>query len=86
MERITNVTNARNNLFDLIDQVIDKNEVVKITSKRGNVVLLSDEDYSGMQETMYLLSIPGMREKLVEGLHTPLADCVEVDWKHELPD
>ena len=82
MERITNITNARNNLFDLVEEVIEKNEVYRITSKKGNVVLLSDEEYSGMIETLYLTSIPGMREKLIEGLNTPIEECVNgsKDW------
>ena len=86
MERITNITNARNNLFELVDEVINKNQVYRITSKKGNVVLLSDEEYSGMMETLYLTSIPGMREKLIEGLNTPVEECVKVDWENELPD
>ena len=82
MERITNITNARNNLFDLVEEVLEKNEVYRITSKKGNVVLLSDEDYSGIMETLYLTSIPGMREKLIEGLNTPVEECVKgsKDW------
>ena len=82
MERITNITNARNNLFELVEEVLEKNEVYRITSKKANVVLLSDEDYSGIMETLYLTSIPGMREKLIEGLNTPVEECVEgsKDW------
>ena len=82
MERITNITNARNNLFELVEEVLDNNEVYRITSKKGNVVLLSDEDYSGIMETLYLTSIPGMREKLIEGLNTPVEECVKgsKDW------
>ena len=82
MERIANITNARNNLFEMVDEVIEKNEVFRITSKKGNVVLLSEEDYSGILETRYLTGIPGMREKLIEGLNTPVEDCVKgsKDW------
>ena len=86
MERISNITNARNNLFELVDEVIEKNEVYRITSKKGSVVLLSEEDYSGIMETLYLTSIPGMREQLIEGLNTPAEECVKVDWENELPD
>ena len=77
MERIANITNARNNLFELVDEVIEKNDVYRITSKKGNVVLLSEEDYSGIMETLYLTSIPGMREALIEGLNTPVEKCVK---------
>ena len=82
MERITNITNARNNLFDLVDEVLEKSQVYRITSKKGNVVLMSDEEYSGMMETLYLTSIPGMREQLIDGLNTPIEECVEgsKDW------
>ena len=74
---IVNATTARNNFFKLIEEVITTHEPVYITSKTGNVILLSEEDYRSIQETLYLYSVPGMREKIVEGLNTPLDECVE---------
>lgn len=62
----TNITNARRNLFRLAEQTVENSEPVLITSKTGDVVLLSAADYSAMQETLYILSVPGMRESLLE--------------------
>ena len=53
------------------------------TTKDSNAVLLPEEDYSGIMETLYLVSMPGMREKIMEGMSTPLEDCVDeaaVEW------
>ncbi len=74
---IVNATTARNNFFKLIEEVITTHEPVYITSKTGNVIMLSEEDYRSIQETLYLCSVPGMREKIVEGLNTSLEECVE---------
>ncbi|OUO92580.1 type II toxin-antitoxin system Phd/YefM family antitoxin [Cloacibacillus sp. An23] len=74
---IINATAARQNLYNVIDEVITTEEPTFITSKKGNVVMLSENDYKAINETLYLLSIPGMREKLIDGLNTPLDECVE---------
>ena len=77
------ITAAQANLYRLIDTVTDSHEPVLITGKRGNAVLLSEEDWRAIEETIYLLGIPGMRESIVEGLNTPLDDCVdetEIEW------
>jgi prevent-host-death family protein len=80
MKSIT-ASQARSNLYRLIDDTIDSSEPVQITGRRGNAVLVSEEDWRSIQETMYLLSIPGMRESIVEGMNTPLDECVsELDW------
>lgn len=76
---IVNATNARANLFKLMETAISANEPITITGKTGNVVMLSEDDYRSMQETMYLCGIPGMREKLIEGRDTPVAECVVDD-------
>ena len=80
---ITNVTNFRKNIFSMLEQTIKYNEPINISTKDGNAVVLSEEEYQGMLETIYLMSIPEMKEKLIEGKNTPLSDCVsesEVDW------
>jgi antitoxin YefM len=64
-------TEARKRLYALIDEVGDSHEPVQITSKRGNAVLLSEADWNAIQETLRLVSIPGMRESILEGLATP---------------
>ena len=76
---IINATNARANFFKLIDEVVDTHEPIYVTGKSGNVVVLSEEDFRSIQETLYLCSIPGMRDKIIEGLNTPLDECVEDD-------
>ena len=80
---ITNVTNFRKNIFSMLEQTIKYNEPINISTKDGNAVVLSEEEYQGMLETIYLMSIPAMKEKLIEGKNTPLSECVsesEVDW------
>jgi len=74
-------TEARSKLYRLIDQASLTHEPIVITSKRGNAVLLSEDDWRSIQETMYLLNIHGMRESIREGLATPVEDCKEeLDW------
>lgn len=79
----TNVTNFRKNLFNLLDQTALYNEIININTKNGNVFLISEEDYKGLMETLYLSSIPNMEKALIDGKNTPLEDCVaedEVQW------
>lgn len=78
-----NVTNFRKNVFNFLEQTIKYNEPLSISTKEGNAVVLSEEDYNGMLETIYLSSVPGLKETLLEGMETPLEDCVpadEVEW------
>ena len=78
-----NITNFRKNIFSMIENTIRYNEPVNISTKDGNVVLLSEEEYRGMEETLRLLSNPEMKQKLLEGKNTPLSDCIpgdEVAW------
>ena len=70
--RVISATSARANLFGLIDQVTDEHEEVMITTKRKNAVLVSEEDWRSMQETIYLTSIPGMVESVKEARKEPL--------------
>lgn len=64
-------------MYRLIDEAAESHEPVCITGKRANAVLLSEEDWRAVNETLYLLSIPGMRESVLEGLATPLDECSE---------
>ena len=78
---IIKVTNARSKLYRLIDEVASSHEPVFISGKRANAVLISEDDWRAIQETLYLLSIPGMRESIREGLKTPVDKCFEeLDW------
>lgn len=74
---IMNATTARNNFFKVMDEAIITHEPVCITGKNGNIIIISEEDWRAIQETLYLSSIPGMREKIIKGLHTPLDDCIK---------
>lgn len=74
---VINATTARNNFFKLMEEAISTSEPIIVTGKTGNVVVLSESDYRSMEETLYLCSVPGMREKIKAGLDTPLEDCVE---------
>jgi len=71
------VTEARAKLYRLIDEAAESHEPVFITGKRANAVLLSEDDWRSIQETLYLLSISGMRETIVEGMKTPIEECSE---------
>ncbi len=80
MSTIT-ASEARARLYRLMDEVRGSHEHVVITGKRGNAVLLSEDDWQAIQETLHLLSVPGMRESIIEGLETPVEDCAgELDW------
>jgi len=79
----TTITNLRKNLFSLLEQTIRFNEPITVNTKDGNAIILSEEDYRGLMETLYLCSIPNMRERIMAGLKTPLTECVaedEVNW------
>jgi len=72
---------ARSNLYRLIDEANETHEPVTITGKRGNAVLVAEEDWRAIEETLYLLSIPGMREAIRDGMKEPLSKSVKkIDW------
>jgi antitoxin YefM len=72
---------ARAKLYRLIDEAAESHTPIRITGKRNSAVLVSEEDWSAVQETMYLLSVPGMRESIREGLDTPVEELSpELDW------
>ena len=72
---------ARSNLYRLIDEVAASHDPLLITGKRGNAVLVAEDDWNAIQETLNLLSIPGMRESIREGMETPIDQCdKELDW------
>ena len=76
-----NVTEARANLYKLIDDASASHEPGVITGKRGNAVLLAEGDWNAINETLYLLSVPGMRESIVEGMQENLdVTSTELEW------
>ena len=75
------VTKARSNLYQLIDETSNIHEPIQITGKRSNAILISEDDWRAIQETLYLLSVPGMRESIEKGLQTPVDECsTELEW------
>jgi len=75
------VTKARSNLYKLLDEAQISGEPIQITGKRNNGVLLSEDDWRAIRETLFLVSIPGMRESIRNGLSTPLDECIsELKW------
>lgn len=78
---IISATKARAQLYQLLDQVASTHEPVVITGKRSNAVLLSEEDWKSVQETLHLLSVPGMRESIRDGITEPWEESAEqLDW------
>lgn len=78
-----NITNFRKDIYELLEKAIKYNEIINISTKNGNAIVLSEEDYNGLMETVNLLNVPGMKDKLIKGKETPLEDCIaedEVKW------
>ena len=79
----TNITNLRKNLFEYVNQVIEYHDVINVNTKNGNAVIMSEEEYNGLMETLFLSSDPRVKQEIVEGLKTPLEECIpadEVEW------
>ena len=80
---VINITSARKELYNLVEDVNLYSEPTLIVSKKGNAVLISESDWNAIQETIYLNSIPGMVESIKEGMDTAIEDCVpeeDVEW------
>ncbi len=78
---VVNATEARSKLYSLIDETTEIHEPMVIIGKRGNAVLLSEEDWKSIEETLYLLSIPGMRELIKEGKSEKVDEgAKELNW------
>lgn len=79
----TNITNARKDLYKIAENAVEYGQVTKVHTKKGNIVILSEEDYNGLTETIYLTSNKELRDSLVEGKNIKLEDTIpaeEVDW------
>lgn len=81
---ITNATTLRKNLFEVLESSALTDETTIVTTKNGNVAIISEEYLRNLEETCYLYGIPGMKESIVSGAETPLTECVELDWKKRL--
>ena len=76
-----NATEARSNLYKLIDETAISHQPIVIKGKRSNAILISEEEWNSINETLYLVSIPGMRESIIEGMETDADECdKELDW------
>ncbi|MFT5840612.1 MAG: antitoxin YefM [Flavobacteriales bacterium] len=72
---------ARANLYRLLDQTSETHQPITISGKRNSAVLVSSEDWESIQETLYLLTVPGMRESIKQGMEEPIENCSkELDW------
>lgn len=72
---------ARNKIYKLIDEAAEESKPIQINGKRTNAVLISEEDWNSIQETLFLLSIPGMRESIIKGKNEPIERCItELSW------
>ena len=78
-----NITNARKELYSLVEDVNRYSEPALIVSKKGNAVLVSESDWNAIQETVYLNAIPGMAESIRSGMDTRLEDCVPEEDEYE---
>ena len=77
----TNITAFRKNLFGFVDQAVTYGDVVNVSTRNGNAVLLSEADYNSLMETVHLSSIPGMVDSIHAGMAEPLTDCIPYDPK-----
>jgi len=81
MTTVLTASEARANLYRLIDEAADSHEPIAITGKRANAVLVSEDDWNAIQETLYLLSVPGMRDSIKEGMAQPAGKLAKkLDW------
>ena len=79
----TNITNFRKNLFEYIEQAIEYNDVININTKHGNAVVMSEQDYRNLMETLYINSVPGLAENIRTAAAQPLEECSVYDENEE---
>ena len=79
----TNITNFRKNLFEYIEQAIEYNDVININTKHGNAVVMSEQDYRNLMETLYINSGPGLSEEIRTAAAEPLENCSVYDENEE---
>ena len=79
----TNITQFRKNVFAMLENTIKYNEPINISTKSGNAILLSEEEYNGIMATLDLSSKAELKKTLIDGMNTPLSECIpedEVVW------
>ena len=78
---IISVSKARANIFKIIEETNQSHNPIIITGKKNNAVILGLDDWNSIQETLYLNSIPNMKESIIDGLNTPVEECLtELKW------
>lgn len=79
----TNITNFRKNLFEYIEQAIEYNDIININTKNGNAIVMSEQDYRNLMETLYINSVPGLAEEIRTSASQPLEECSVYDENEE---
>ena len=80
--KAVNITQARKDIYNIVHDTIQNHEPVQILSKNGNAVLVSENDWRAIEETLYLVSIPGMAQSIIDGMNTPVEECEEdINWE-----
>ena len=74
-----NITTFRNNIYNLLENTIKYNEPINISTKNGNAVVLSENDYNSLIETLYIESVPGLKEKILKAAEEPFEECIPED-------
>ena len=72
----TNITQARANLYKLVNMTIEDGEIININTKKGNAVIMSEADYNSIMETLYLSSNPDVKKSIIDGINTPVEECI----------
>ncbi|MDR1917747.1 MAG: type II toxin-antitoxin system Phd/YefM family antitoxin [Christensenellaceae bacterium] len=81
-----NVTNFRNNLFSYLEQALKFGETLNVATRNGNIIVLTEDDYRGMVETLAIQSNPKLHKDILESMHAPKSEFVELDWESLLTD
>ena len=79
----TNATNFRNHAFEYFNQAIEFNDIINVNTKNGNAIVMSEEDYNSLIETLYLNQFPGTIKDITDGKKAKISDCTpseEVEW------
>ncbi len=79
----TNITNFRKNIYEMLETTIKYNEPINISTKKGNAVVISEEDYNNLMETLYIMSVPGLKDEILRRGNAPDDEFVnedEVEW------
>ena len=79
----TNITNFRKNMFEYVNQAVEYNDIINVSTKNGNAVIMSEEEYNGLMETLHLSADSRVQKEILDGLQESLENCVsedEVEW------